>query len=245
METLNETPIGIVPFLCVNTPTKEGLIPIKIRLTYKGERKYIPVIHNNKPLHLSPEEGKFILETDIKMMKGKRREIKKTINDKVNSIETAVKSIQGEFAFDKISSVKNLKGFLDLFKSHIEQFKTSGKLGTYRSYSASYSAFNRFRGGDKEKTGKELKPSNLTPTILHDFEQYLKDSQCNKTTIGIYMRVIRLVFNVACLKNPRLISPFARNKNDTERYRIKKGSGHKSIALTANQLEAFRSIPLP
>lgn len=234
------------------TANAKGYHSVKLRVTFNREQKYYPVQVDGKKLFLSPAQWEAVTGdrprgTDNKVLKSE-------INKVVAAADMAAERITANgrpFTFERFEQEflqqSGKGGFLLLFERYLQDLKAEGRIGSYLSYQNAYSAFNRFRGG-KTKTkdkpfvrGKELRPEELTVPLLKKFDQWLKDQGCNKTTIGIYMRALRIIFNVAIDANPSLaeLYPFARKQNDNKRYKIRSGSGKKGDALTLEQIQAF------
>src|SRR5690606_36583091 len=102
------------------------------------------------------------------------------------------------------------RGMFWRFEKYLKDLLHEDRVGSYESYQCAYRAFNRFRGGKTETRetpfvrGKEIKPEDLTVDLLKKFDLWLKKQGCNKTTIGIYMRALRIIYNLAVDANPSL-----------------------------------------
>jgi integrase/recombinase XerD len=64
------------------------------------------------------------------------------------------------------------------------------------------------------------------------------------TTIGIYTRALRVLYNVCIEQDPSLreLYPFAKGRQERTKYKIKTGQGSKGDVLTAEQLRKFSKI---
>lgn len=231
--------------------------PVKLRVTFARRRQYYPVQIEGKKLFLSPAQWEAV--TGDRPRGTENKILRSEVNKIVAAADIAAERITANgrpFTFERFEQEflqqAGKGGFLHLFEGYLKDLKAEGRIGSYLSYQNAYSAFNRFRGGQtktKNKPfvrGKELRPEELTVTLLKKFDVWLKDQGCNKTTIGIYMRALRIIFNVAIDANPSLaeLYPFARKQNDNKRYKIRTGSGKKGDALTLEQIQAFiRTTP--
>lgn len=85
---------------------------------------------------------------------------------------------------------------------------------------------------------------DITPGLLKDFESFMKKAGAGRTTIGIYARGLKVIYNIAADRNPSLLEtyPFARKQTDRNRYKIRTGSGHKGESLTIEQLQKFIAL---
>lgn len=82
--------------------------------------------------------------------------------------------------------------------------------------------------------------------MLKAFDASLIKKGRTRTTVTIYMRVIKTILLLMGDENPELANfyPFARKQNDRVRYKIKLGSGHQGEALTVDQLQRFIAIKI-
>ncbi|HRJ28572.1 MAG TPA: site-specific integrase [Cyclobacteriaceae bacterium] len=244
------------PILWQWSENNEGKHPVKMRITFDRKRNYYPIQVEGKNLFLSESEWEELqdLKQKVRGDKKKTREaIAEALTLALSAIEKAT-SNNRPFTFERFEmeflTQETKKGFLALFRKHLKDVQNEGRIGTYKAYKNAYSAFNKFRGakydkkGNEINPGKELSPTDLTPSMLKDFEAYMKKQGAGKTTIGIYMRSLKVVFNVAASDNPSLneFYPFAIKQTDKARYKIKTGSGKKGDALTPEQLEKLAAI---
>ncbi|MDQ3846599.1 MAG: phage integrase SAM-like domain-containing protein, partial [Bacteroidota bacterium] len=90
--------------------------------------------------------------------------------------------------------------------SYIKMLLREGRIGTALSYHCSYQSLKKFRGN--------VRFSEITVSYLRQYEQWAKDNNISKSTIGIYLRSLRAIVNEAI--NEKIISrdkyPFGRKK---------------------------------
>jgi len=75
------------------------------------------------------------------------------------------------------------------FSTYIKRLLTEGRIGTAVTYHDSYISLKKFRGN---VTFKEV-----TVSYLVQYENWLKDQSVSKTTVGMYTRPLRALFNEA------------------------------------------------
>ncbi len=75
------------------------------------------------------------------------------------------------------------------YKTYIKKLVREGRIGSAVSYHCSYVSLSKFKAG--------IKLTTITPSFLLEYESYAKANQISKTTIGIYLRPLRSVFNEA------------------------------------------------
>lgn len=92
---------------------------------------------------------------------------------------------------------------------------------------------------------KNFRYTQITPKYLKTYENQLLIEGISKTTIGMYLRALRVIFNHAISKSIIDISnyPFSASRNDKNKHSIPKGSNTKK-ALTRDELKAlFHAVP--
>lgn len=234
--------------------TKDDLCPVKLCITHKQVRKYYSlaeVVKESKWLFLS--------ENDIKRVsgdspRGKYREIAdeyKRITDEarkaINGITTfSFNQFEDRF-FQKMTSWDN---FFSAAIDYTSGLKNEGRLGYASSFESTIRAVKEFHEDKKLKyncrdkietrtkdylASKPLYFVDITPTWLRGFEQWLIKDGKSKSTIGIYTRNIRVLFNHA-IKFHRIAAeyPFSTYKPKTARGR--------KIALTAEQISKLANF---
>lgn len=233
--------------------------PVKLRVTHARDRRYYPVIHNNKKLFLSKSEWK-ATQDRAKKLRGDKKAIRDSIDRATIEADNAYTNVTTNnkpftwLGFEaEYLSQESTKGFLKLFKDHLEELRKEERIGTYKAYNNAFQAFNEFRGGirkkngsrgETEKPGKDLSPIDITPTLLKQFETFMKGKGVTRNTIAIYMRTLKVLFNLAVTKNPSLgeFYPFAKKQNDKGKYKIKTGAGRKGEALSIDQIQSFMDV---
>ena len=225
-----------------STPSHEH--PIKIRVTYNRKRKYFPIKWKNQNLFLKKEEW-LAIQSNAVQLRGEKKQLRVTVFTTLSLAEQAVENITQNgkpFTFERFEkrflAQGSSKGFIALFDSHLQGIAKEGRIGTFNAYRNSLQAFKKFRDN------KEIDLVDITPGILRAFESYLEDKGLTRTTIGMYLRAIKVAYNVALGDSPSLAEfyPFALNRNDKNKFRIRAGSGKKGEALTTEQLKKFLAI---
>lgn len=255
MEKVSKSSASSSAVLWQWSQNNDGQHPAKICITFNRKRKYYPLLHEGKKLFLLESDWNTI-QNRSKKVRGDNYKIRETI-DKVSA--QATRAISGITkggrpftwqAFEREFLVTNSgDNFLAFFEKHIDTIKADGRIGTWRSYGNSLSAFRAFR------KDKELSPFDITPELLKSFEAFLlkrkrpgkKVTQTlSRTTVRIYMQVIKTIYLLMADENPELLKvyPFARKQNDRKRYKMKPGSGHKGEALTVEQMQKLIAIEI-
>jgi integrase len=253
MASRNSQEVLATPILWSYSTNSAGKHPVKIRINHRDRRKYYSIVlSNGEKLFLDKGEYASIVTSELRTLRRNKREIRETVDlakDRAKSVIEKVTS-RGKSRFSFSAFEKEYLGtgagtFLHSFREHIEALSSKGQVGTARTYKSAYSALNRFL------KGKEIDPSDLTPAKLESFESWLRSEQAttkqriirekNSTSISIYMRCIRAVYNRLANADSYLktVYPFSQSDHDNG-YRIPSSSGSKGSALSRDQLKLFR-----
>ncbi|OQY92513.1 MAG: hypothetical protein B6D37_14570 [Sphingobacteriales bacterium UTBCD1] len=165
---------------------KNGLYPVKLRVTFERKQKYYPT-----PYDLTEKNFKRSLfgerQTD------KEKELKKKIlafeNKAIEIIEMlpvfAWHSFEKHYLTDRAA-----KGTLELaFSEYIEKLKEAERIGTAVSYECAQRSLSKFAPG--------IKLSDINNDFLQKYEKWMLGNGNSVTTVGIYLRSLRTLFNNA------------------------------------------------
>ncbi|WP_163377792.1 site-specific integrase [Cyclobacterium sp. SYSU L10401] len=200
-------------------PKKNGKCSVKIKITFNRKRRYF-----STGIDLTPEEFH-------KVMENKRRNVEqKEIHLKLNYFYTkAVNTLKNlnVFTFDAFEeqffeqrNTQNSVSFA--FEKYIDQLKAEKRLGTAVSYEC---AKNSLAGYKKDLTFAEV-----TPSLLKKYESWMLERNKSVSTVGIYLRSLKAVYNVQNID--KSIYPFGEGKN---KYSIPTGRNIKK-ALTVEEI---------
>jgi integrase/recombinase XerD len=190
----------------------DDTIPLKLRITFKGKRKYYAT-----QFSLSEGDWEILNSTSVK---GKLKTIKNEITkieieaDKIANQITPFSFSQFEASFFQKSSVHIL--LKDLFNEKIKTLSDNSQVGTASSYSTALTSLLKFK--------PHLLIEDVSVSFLQDYEKSMLKENKTKATIGIYLRCVRTVLNIAI--EEKIISkenyPFGSRK-----YRIPSGQNIK------------------
>lgn len=212
--------------------TVQGKYPLKLRLTYKRERKYYSI-------------GKMVSEDEWQSLnsekaKGKLRHLRNELTQiEVMAQETAEKIVPFSFIlferqYFESPQVTDLNTILaDCYNEYIEGLIKNQQIKTAKSYSNSFKSLNAYK--------PNLTIFDITVEFLQQYEIWMLSNKKSRTTIGIYTRCLRTIMNV--LKSESIITeqayPFGRKK-----YMIPKGNNTKK-ALSIEQIKAIFNFEIP
>ncbi len=138
----------------------------------------------------------------------------------------------GAMMFDKKS--KDFKDVEFYYQEAIELYKKNNQTGTAQNYEYSLKSLIEFNDN------KKLKFKDITSQWLNEYEDNLIKAGKSKTTVGMYLRPLRAIFNTAISNNTIKadVYPFGKRK-----YTIPTPKGIKK-ALTKEDLKTlFNGIP--
>jgi integrase len=80
-------------------------------------------------------------------------------------------------------------GVNSIYDKHIQSLKDEGRISTASSYGDSLTSMLSYK--------KNLKVSQITPDFLKGYEKWMTDNGRSLTTVGMYVRALRTIFNIA------------------------------------------------
>jgi integrase/recombinase XerD len=213
-------------YLDVFRPNKEGKCSVKIKITHNRKRKYIAT-----GIHLEPD---YYYKTMQQTEKGKR--IHKTIEQKntyekiIFYLDKANKVINNLtfFTFDNFENVyfeqRNVYNSVSFaFDKYIEELKSEGRISTAESYNNAKRSLENYK--------RNLTFADINNSMLKKYENWMLENNKSKTTVGIYTRSLRTIYNLQNID--KTLYPFGEGKN---KYSIPTGANTKK-ALTVEELK--------
>lgn len=181
-------------------PQKDGSCKVSIRITHQRKRRYYPT-------NLALKAKDF-----DRIMTAKRRNDAdtKTYNKILSFENKAVEAVDAlpVFTFGMFEEIYlNNKDAADSvkfgFEKYIQELKTERRIGTAVSYETAMKSIDAFRKG--------LKYADITTSFLTKYENAMIEAGKSKTTVGIYLRSLRTIFNRASID--KALYPFGEGKN--------------------------------
>lgn len=228
-------PVTVSLYLDIRRKKDNGLFPVKIRV-YDGiakkvrlyttdfdltERDFERIFFPEKGQRLRKEESE--IQEDLEALKVYYSEKVKSLNS--FTIEAFEKSLE-------IMSGDLLDAFFH-YESYIKELREFKRISTASSYELSMKSIKAFLKAKTGKVAKRLLFQDITVKFLNDYEDWMTvEEEKSFTTVGIYLRGLRVIFNRAIdLKNiDSSIYPFG-----SKRYEIPASSNTKK-AFDSNQL---------
>lgn len=211
-------------FLDTRVKKKSGKCPLKLTIYCNPlKRRY------NTDIDLTPTEWEKVNSERLRDEELRKVKLKMSvILGKANKIlENLIPFSFPAFEEQFFQNATNLGGLKlkDLFTSYAERHEKNGNVGTAISYATSYNSLNNF------KTNLYL--YDITVEFLERYEKNMLDKGKSVSTVGIYLRQLRAIYNDAISR--KIINadsyPFGKNK-----YQIPAGRNVKK-ALTENDIQ--------
>jgi len=203
---------------------KNNAYPVKIRVTYQRQQKYystgIDLSIDVFAKVMSPKVKQAFIEKRIKL-DGKIQEIRSHVND------------MQHFTFGRLDqlllqSQKDANDIFPLFEEIMAVKKKKGKIKTSLSYQSGLNSLKAFR--------KKIGFYDIISQFLEEYEHFMLLNGYSPTTVGIYLRNLRAIYNLAIKRN--IVTDISQYPFKKESYTIPKGRNIKK-ALT---LEEVRKI---
>lgn len=190
-------------------PKNDLTCSVSIRVTHQRKRKYYPT-------------GISVQASDFdRAMTGKRRtegdtRLFKRINAFLSKAIEAAEALS-VFTFTQFEEIYlNNREASDsvsfAFEKYIQELKEEKRIGTAVSYECAKGSIDSFKKG--------LRFADITPALLRKYENFMYENGKSPTTVGIYLRSLRTIFNRANIdkalypfgeKNGKYSIPVSRN----------------------------------
>jgi len=218
-ETINSITIKVTHDL--RYPRQNGCYPVRIQVTSRRVQKYY-----NTGKEITKDEWERLISTRVPELVKIRNQVKKSFDLIVNSIEELAS--KGEFTFENLNiRLGRASGGTvnDAFRAKITNLEAEGRVGSMSYYSGILSSIGKFAGNN-------IVFESITVDWLKRYEAFLVKTGITYATIGMRMRGIRAIINIA--KKDGVIKestyPFGKDK-----YEIKTGEARKR-ALSLEQI---------
>jgi len=238
MKTDNTPVTGII--LETRKSNADELHPVKLRVTFKGDRKYYTLKGlDKKTLYMSSDDfDRISTSTNLKPLKIHLTEIEKKAMKVIE--EMAVFSFE---SFESIyfSKPKDDKDLFSILDATGKKMREAGRISTAVSFECALKSLKEFTGKEKfpfaaanVKFFKDYEKWMLTPKVIEWKTKTGKTKSRTKvngrTTVGIYLRNVRTMFNQ--VKPVGVLYPFG--KSNQGLYAIPKGKNVKKALTQAD-----------
>lgn len=200
-----------------------GLFPVKIEVVYRRVQKYYPT-------------GQDVSLEEWEKFRYARRRPKKcaSIENSFYVVRNAVEQLaeKGEFSFRRLEARlgRSSDTVNDAIQAKMKILMSEGKINSFYRYRSTLHGIERF------SEGRKLSFESITPEWLKKCENFWSKEGKNSTSIHIYMKTLKSIFNTAIEEGllREYNSPFGRNA-----YQIPASSTRK-MALSKEHIEAIK-----
>ena len=204
-------------------PNREGKYPLKLRITYNRVRKYYGIgLHSTDSDFIRVREGKRLSIED--------RSFRTTIQNIEEKAQLLIQEIQ-VFTFEIFEkrfngNEKARTNILEAYNEIISELISNEQLSTAANYQCAINSLVNFKGN--------VQFLDITPEYLKSYEKWMNSNKKSPTTISMYLRTLRTIFNKAIHNQiiPQSCYPFGRYNYTVPAGRnIKKALLLKDISL--------------
>jgi integrase len=213
---------SVAPFIDKYHPRKDGSCTVSIRITFDRIKRYYPT-----NIRLKVDDFEKIMNSS------RRRDSEKVIYSQIQSFEVKANEIIKKlpiFTFSKFEQLyfenRNTSDSVFIaFDKYINNLVLEHRIGTASSYRTARNSLYAFNKG--------LRFADITKQMLLRYEKWLIENGKSETTVGIYIRPLRAIFNESNID--KSLYPFGVGR---DKYTIPKGNNFKK----ALKLEDVKKI---
>ena len=220
---------------------KDESYPLRLRLIFNKKARYFSFIITlpdySEISSLTKDEFAKVLSE--KSRHERYRLIKAGFEKEKTKASEIVNFLGDGFSFDKFrkyyvekAKISDQGNVYAQYRITIERLEKENRYGSVSVYKSSLACLKKY--------SKDLRFEDITVNWLREFE---KSQEINTTTIGIYLRCLKAIFNEAI--EERIIHadiyPFKRTASQRNKYQIPRGGGTKR-ALSKDELSELFKI---
>jgi site-specific recombinase XerD len=210
---------------------KSNVYPVKLRITYNRDSNYYACDYDM--VESDFDEVMFSVKPGKKL-----KDIRLELNAKLGKAKSIIDSMKyfSFEAFDRLYYGPDLAtDVFGYYSKYREQLKMEERLGTEENYRLSMQSLQSFLKHDGRKTDKLLF-EEVNANWLLKYERYMLSQEKSLTSVGIYLRPLRALYNLAIEEGAasRDLYPFTRN-----RYQIPGGAKTKKALPKATLGQLF------
>lgn len=210
---------SVSPFIDRYHPKQDLTCNVSIRVTYNRKKKYYPTGISVQPSDFDRAlTAKRRTEGDTRLY----NRINAFISKAIDAVGALPVFTFGQFEDIYLNNREAADSVSFGFEKYIRELKEENRIGTAISYECARASIEKFRPG--------LKYADVTPAVLRKYENWMLEQGNSQTTVGIYLRSLRTIFNRASID--KALYPFGEKKG---KYSIPTGRNIKK-ALTLHEI---------
>lgn len=246
--------LTLAVILDTRKPLADGNYTVKLRITFNRERQYYPTKYRMSKEEFAKTQVKTIRVREDKELKAKFDAIENRAHEVIGKLK-AFSFYEFEKRYKNSSLDNNVFPFFD---RRIAQLKLEERVGTADSYNSARNSLLSFvkketptthnKGLTLEQIAQKKIDQQNTPVIpfeaisvpfLKDYEKWMLKNGRSKTTIGMYLRPLRALFNEAVVDGvvKEEYYPFTKRK-----FQIPTGQNIKK-AIDLSEIKKIISYP--
>lgn len=211
---------------------EDGSYPLKLRLTFNRERKYYSI---GFPSLTEEDFGKLDKSRDpfLKDVRVNITAVESNANFILKQLNPFTFAEFEKLFFPKEESTTSDNVFVAM-NAYVEKMKAEGRVSTASSYECALNSLKQFK--------RKLTFEDITPDFLNSYERYMLAGDKSSTTVGIYLRSLRTIYNQA-IENGiigREKYPFRKSK-----FQIPAGQNIKKALSLAELKQIFEYEAIP
>ena len=210
-------------FLDKRRKLKDETYPVKLRVTYERKSKLYKTIFSFSEVDFNKTMGK--------SPRGDFKDFRIELND-IEAEAAGILDKLNAFSFDDfekryLNKNTDVSNIFELFKVKMSELESENRIGTLNTYQYALKSFKKFH------PAKRLETHEITVKLLNDYEKWMLNKGRSLTSIGIYLRCLRAIYNISIEQNQLtgLSSPFGKKK-----YKIPEPRNIKK-ALTIGEIK--------
>lgn len=205
--------------------------PVKLRVIFQRENRLYSTVYD-----LSKEDFKRVMG---EKPRGSYKDLRKSLDAVEDKAITIINEMR-EFTFDKFrdkftSKLRDPKNVFSTFEEYIADLISEARIGTANSYLCALNSFKKFHSKEN------LHFHEVTPQFLKNYESWSIIKGNGLTSVGIYVRCMRTIYNLGILKKTALAEeyPFGRG-----RYEIPAPRNIKKALSIEDIKKIFDYVPI-
>lgn len=221
---------SVSPFIDRYHPKQDLTCNVSIRVTYLRKKKYYPTGISVQPSDFDRVmTAKRRTEGDSKLFK----RINSFLSKALDVVEDLPVFTFGQFEDIYLNNREAADSISFGFDKCISELKGEKRIGTAVSYECAKASLEKFKPG--------LKYADITPALLRKYENWMNENGNSQTTVGIYLRSLRTIFNRASID--KALYPFG---DETKgKYSIPTGRNIKKALNLQEIAKIFQYQPRP